>query len=107
MLLRCLCLLDMHVDVSGYDVLMTEICSKCIPTANMAGETDRIQPAKTGGLFKFCCCSVIKSYPTLCDPVDGSTPGSLPFTISRSLPKFMSIESVRPSNHLILLWHGS
>ena len=27
---------------------------------------------------------------------------SLSFTISRSLPKFMSIESVMPSNHLIL-----
>ena len=27
---------------------------------------------------------------------------SLPLTISQSLPKFMSIESVMPSNHLIL-----
>ena len=31
----------------------------------------------------------------LCEP-------SLPLTISQSLPKFMSIESVMPSNHLIL-----
>ena len=23
-----------------------------------------------------CCCSVAKSYPTLCDPMDCSTPGS-------------------------------
>ena len=29
-------------------------------------------------------------------------PASLLFTISRSLPKFMSIESMMPSNHLIL-----
>ena len=29
-------------------------------------------------------------------------PGSLPITNSQSLPKFMSIESVMPSNHLIL-----
>ena len=40
--------------------------------------------------------------PTLCDPMDCSTPASLSFTISRSLLKLMSIESVMPSNHLIL-----
>ena len=39
-----------------------------------------------------------------CDPLDCSTPGvaSLSFTISRSLLKLKSIESVMPSNHLIL-----
>ena len=40
--------------------------------------------------------SVTQSCPTLC-----STPG-LPITNSQSLPKLMSIESVMPSNHLIL-----
>ena len=40
--------------------------------------------------------------PTLCDPMDCSTPASLSFTIFRSLLKLMSIESVMPSNHLIL-----
>ena len=49
----------------------------------------------------YCCCSVAQLCLTLCDPVDSSTPG-FPFTISRSLLKFMSIESVMPSNHLIL-----
>ena len=40
---------------------------------------------------------------TLCDPMDCSTPGfSVLFTISWSLLKFMSIELVMPSNHLIL-----
>ena len=39
---------------------------------------------------------------TLCDPMDRRTPGSLSITNSRSLPKPMSIESVMPSNHLIL-----
>ena len=34
--------------------------------------------------------------------MDCSTPDFLSFTISRSLLKFMSIESVIPSNHLIL-----
>ena len=31
-----------------------------------------------------------------------STPGHLSFTISQNLPKFISIEMVMPSNHLIL-----
>ena len=34
--------------------------------------------------------------------MDCSTPGFLSFTISWSLPKLMSLESVMPSNHLIL-----
>ena len=52
-----------------------------------------------------CCCSVIKSCLSLCDSVDCmdcSTPGSLSFTISHSLLRFLSIESVIVSNHLIL-----
>ena len=42
------------------------------------------------------------SCPTLCNPMDCSPPGSLSITNSCSLPKLMSIESVMPSNHLIL-----
>ena len=49
-----------------------------------------------------CCCSVAKSCPTLCNPMDCSTPGFLSFTVPWSLLKLMSIESVMPSNHLIL-----
>ena len=49
-----------------------------------------------------CCCSVAQSCPTLCDPMDCSTPGSLSFTISRSLLKLTSIKLMMPSNHLIL-----
>ena len=53
--------------------------------------------------FVCCCCySVAKSCLTLCHPMDGSTPGLLSLTISRSLPKFLSTEWVTPSNHLIL-----
>ena len=48
------------------------------------------------------CCSAAELCPTLCKPVDCSTPASLSFTISQTLLKFMSIESVMPSNHLIL-----
>ena len=49
-----------------------------------------------------CCCSVAQSCPTLCDPMDHSMPG-LP--VHHQLPEFtqtLSIESVMPSNHLIL-----
>ena len=46
--------------------------------------------------------SVAQSCPTLCDPVDCSTPGPLSITNSQSLLKLMSIKSVMPSNHLIL-----
>ena len=55
-----------------------------------------------------CCCSVAKSCVTLCNPVDCSTPSllarpaSLSLTISWSLPKFMCVELVLLSNHLIL-----
>ena len=41
-------------------------------------------------------CSVTKSYPTLCYYIDCSMSGFLSFTISLSLLKLMSIESVIP-----------
>ena len=50
-------------------------------------------------------CLVAQSCPTLCDPIDCSTPG---FPVNHylwSLLKPMSIESVMPSNHLVLCYH--
>ena len=50
----------------------------------------------------YCCCSVTQVCPTLRDPMESSTPG-LPVSHHHpSLPKFMSIESIVPSSHLIL-----
>ena len=49
-----------------------------------------------------CCCSVAQSRLTLCDPHGLQQPVLLSFTISWSLLRLMSIESVMPSNHLIL-----
>ena len=49
-----------------------------------------------------CYCSVAQLCLTLCDPMDCSMPG---FPVLHSLPellKLRSIESVMPSNHLIL-----
>ena len=46
--------------------------------------------------------SVAQSCPTLCDPMNHSTPGLLSITNSRSSLRLTSIESVTPSSHLIL-----
>ena len=48
------------------------------------------------------CCSAAQSCPTVQDPMDAACQASLSITNSRSLLKLMSIESVMPSNHLIL-----
>ena len=62
-----------------------------------------VLPLRKGTAIKvrFQSSSVAQSCPTLCDPMDCSMPG-LSITNSRSLLKLMSIESVIPSNHLIL-----
>ena len=46
--------------------------------------------------------AVVQLCPALCDPWTKAHQASLSFTISWSLLKAMSIESVMPSNHLIL-----
>ena len=56
-----------------------------------------------GDHIRCCSCLVPQSCPTLCSPMDCSMPGILSFTISWSLLKFMSIESMMPSTHLICL----
>ena len=55
-------------------------------------------------LYNCSLCSVTRLCLTLCNPMDCSTPGFpvLSFPISWSLLKHMSIESMMPSNHLIL-----
>ena len=46
--------------------------------------------------------SVAQSCPTLCNPMDCSTPGPLSITNSQSSLKLISIKLVMPSSHLIL-----
>ena len=46
--------------------------------------------------------SVVQLCPTLCNPLDCSTPGFLSITNFWSLLKGMTMESMMPSNHLIL-----
>ena len=55
--------------------------------------------------LKFSCIqfdSVTQPCPTLCDPMDCRTPGLPVYHQPQSLLKLKSIESVIPSNHLIL-----
>ena len=53
--------------------------------------------------WRDCCyCSVAQSCLTLCNPIDCTCQASLSSTISQNLLKFMSIESVMPSNCLVL-----
>ena len=55
--------------------------------------------------YMFLCCfpSVAQSCLTLCSPWTAAHQASLSFTISWSLLKLMSIESMMSSNHLVLL----
>ena len=77
------------------------------------GRSTQSEPAKvteqawgtSGKQFLAPCRSLGKSCPTLCDPIAAAHHTSLSFAISWSLLKVMSIESVMPSNHLILCPH--
>jgi len=65
-------------------------------------EFEQIMWNLTSALTEFCCCCSAKSCPTLCDPMNCSTPGVPVLHCLLSLLKLMSIESVMSSNHLIL-----
>ena len=49
-----------------------------------------------------CCCSVFQSCLTLCKHMDCSSPCFPVLTVSQGLLKLMSIDSVKPSNNLII-----
>ena len=70
-----------------------------------AGTSGESRPGRGNSKCKdpvVCCCSVANSCPTLCNPMDCCMPGSPVLHSLQSLLKLMSIESVMPSNHLIL-----
>ena len=61
-------------------------------------------PSSGGAISSVQFSSVAQLFPTLCDPMDYCMPG---FPVHHQLPEFtqlMSIESVMPSNHLIICW---
>ena len=59
--------------------------------------------------FGSCCCSVTKSYSTLCDPMDRSTPG-FGFPFLHHLPQFAQThvhqvcDATQPSHPLLFLF---
>ena len=75
--------------------------------------TSLMAPALAGGFFTTvppgmfrcsinCCCSVVKLWPTLCGPMDHSTPG---FPVLHDLPEFAQthVRGVSiPTNYLLL-----
>ena len=63
-------------------------------------EAPRWKPITLSSSFQFS--SVTQSCLTLCDPMDCSTPSLPSITNSRSLLRLMSVESLKPSNRLIL-----
>ena len=67
--------------------LLEMICKYFLPTCDF---------------YFHCCCWVTPSCPTLLTPWTAARQASLSFIISQNLLKFMSIESVMPSNHLSL-----
>ena len=61
----------------------------------------KINKGKFGNCKEDCYHSVTKSCLSLYDPTDYITPGSLSSAISWSLLRFISVESMKLSNHLI------
>ena len=68
----------------------------------LIGVVSNIYVARMGDPQAERISSVSQSCLTRCDPMECSMPDFPAFTISQSLLKLMSIESVMPSNHLIL-----
>ena len=65
---------------------------------------EEIKPVENVNIYQtlYCSCSVTKSWPTLCNPMNYSMPGSPVLHYLPVFIRFMSIELVIPSNHLIL-----
>ena len=84
-------------------VYLSYVCLPCDPASPLQKQSQKYVVTDLDRCFTFipcCCCSAAQSCPTLCDPI--ACQASLSFTISLSLIKIMSIESVMPSNHLVL-----
>ena len=87
------------------NLILIQIDNFCVHAGFRKGRRTRYQIANICWIIEKASkpvSSVTQSCPTLCDPMNRSTPGTLSITNSRSLPKLMTIESVMPSIHLIL-----
>ena len=80
-------------------------CKHCCQKKNTKDWHTRKRSCQWCGQQKLAyTCSVTQSCPTPFDPRTAARQASKSLTISWSLPKFMSITSVMPSSHLIMLW---
>ena len=63
-----------------------------------------VPPGKSPTVFNYCCCFIhsLSHFQLFATPPTAAHQASLSFTISWSLLKLMSIESLMPYNHLIL-----
>ena len=85
-----------------FDVILSQmILSHWMTSSSMQSLESGTSRTK---IFWFKLLSVAQLCPTLCDPRAAALQTSLSFTISWSLLKLMFIESVMPSNHLIVCY---
>ena len=73
-----------------------------LDSGNKLLSTPHLVPLQYTPNAQTCYCSVVQSCLTLLSPWAAGPQASLSITNSRSLLKLMSIESVKPSNHLVL-----
>ena len=82
-----------------------------VPQLERAGTPQRRPSAAKNNFLKkkeimsekiYCCCLVTESCPIFATPWTAASQAPQPFTVSWSLLRFTSIESVMLSNHLIL-----
>ena len=93
-----------YTDLRKFVTLLSAVTQRIMPIQR--GEAESTVEWLYYGLYqstrKHCCCSVAQSGWLFAIPWTAARQASLSFINSRSLLKLMSIESVMPSNHLIL-----
>ena len=85
----------MFIFYRNYQITFQSSCTYRVISPSVLYENSNICNTWNG-------CSVTQSCPTLCNSMDSECQPSLSITNSQRLLKLMSIESVMPSNNLIL-----
>ena len=80
--------------------------SYCVPTTctfqTQSSTVSKTKSLPVGPQVNMCVCSCLVVTSNSSRPHGLQHPGFPSFTFSRSLPKFMSVESMMPSNHVII-----
>ena len=89
--------------IPSSQVAIFSLCPHTEEGEKSSGSSSSYKDTNLSQGFTFgCCCLITKSCLTLVTPWTAARQASLSFTISHRLLKFMSIESVMRSNHLII-----